>query len=89
MELTFDIIDYMGKKDDGIFVLINLNIDNVDFYEAIFYYKENLVALTVDEKFEELIGCEIEDFPGYNDLMVGILSRLLPYEEALNITNEI
>jgi hypothetical protein len=89
MELTFDIIDYMGKKDDGIFVLINLNIDNVDFYEAIFYYKENLVALTVDEKFEELIGCEIEDFPGYNDLMVGILSRLIPYEEALNITNEI
>jgi hypothetical protein len=89
MELTFDIIDYMGKKDDGIFVLINLNIDNVDFYEAIFYYKENLVALTTDEKFEELIGCEIEDFPGYNDLMVGILSRLLPYEEALNITNEI
>lgn len=89
MELTFDIIDYIGKKDDGIFVLINLNIDNVDFYEAIFYYKENLVALTPDEKFEELIGCEIEDFPGYNDLMVGILSRLLPYEEALNITNEI
>ena len=62
MELTFDIIEYIGRMDGGVFVLLNLNVDNTDFYDAVFYYKENTVALTVDEKFEELIGSQIEDF---------------------------
>lgn len=88
MELTFDIIEYMGKLDDGIFVLLNLNIDNTDFYDAVFYYKDNLVALTVDERFEKMIGTPIEDFSGYNQLMVGIISRVLPYKDAINIVND-
>lgn len=88
MELTFDIIEYMGKVDGGIFVLLNLNVDNTNFYDAIFYYKENTVALTPDEEFEKLIGSKIEDFKGYNDLMVAIIRRVLPYADALNIVNE-
>jgi hypothetical protein len=88
MELTFDIIEYMGKVDGGIFVLLNLNVDNTNFYDAIFYYKENMVALTPDEEFEKLIGSKIEDFRGYNDLMVAIIRRVLPYADALNIVNE-
>ena len=88
MELTFDIIEYMGKVDGGIFVLLNLNVDNTNFYDAIFYYKENLVALTPDEEFEKLIGSKIEDFKGYNELMVAIIGRVLPHSDALNIVNE-
>jgi hypothetical protein len=88
MELTFDIIEYMGKLDDGVFVLLNLNVNNTDFFDAVFYYKENLVALTVDEQFEKMIGTTIEDFPGYNELMTGIISRVIPYKDAINIVNE-
>lgn len=88
MELTFDIIEYMGKVDGGVFVLLNLNIDNNKFYDAVFYYKETTVALTVDEKFEELIGSQIEDFTGYNELMTGIIKRILPYNDAINIVND-
>lgn len=89
MELTFDIIEYMGKVDDGVFVLLNLNVDGKDFYDAIFYYKENTVALTVDEKFEELIGSQIEDFKNYNELMAAIIKRVLPYRDAINIVNDL
>jgi hypothetical protein len=88
MDLTFDIIEYMGKLDDGVFVLLNLNVDNTDFFDAVFYYKENIVALTVDENFEKMIGSSIEDFPGYNDLMIGIISKVLPYKDAINIVND-
>lgn len=88
MELTFDIIEYMGKVDGGVFVLLNLNVDNTNFYDAVFYYKENTVALTVDEKFEDLIGTSIEDFVGYNQLMTGIIKRVLPYKDAINIVND-
>jgi hypothetical protein len=88
MELTFDIIEYMGKMDGGVFVLLNLNVDNTNFYDAIFYYKENIVALTVDEKFEELIGQKIEDFSGYKDIMTAIIKRVLPYKDAINIVND-
>lgn len=88
MELTFDIIEYMGKLDDGVFVLLNLNVDNTDFFDAVFYYKENIVALTVDEKFEKMIGSSIEDFSGYNDLMIAIISKVLPYKDAINIVND-
>ena len=82
-----DIIEYMGQVDGGVFVLLSLNF-NGKFYEGVFYYKESTVALTVEQKLEDLLSCEIEDWPGYNDLMVSIIKKVLPYEQAKNIVND-
>lgn len=85
--IKFDIIDYLGQLDSGIFVLLNLQFDS-NSYEAIFYYKQTTVSLTPDEKLESLLGCQIEDYSEYQNLMMDIIKKLLPYEQALNIVND-
>lgn len=82
MEIKADILDYLGKVDDGIIVLLSLSCDG-DYYEGTFYYKENLIALTPDEKLEEKLESPIEDWEGYNDLVIEIIKKLVPYEEMI------
>lgn len=87
MEIGFDIVEYIGKLDDGIFVLLSLSCKD-NFYEAIFYYKQAKVALTPDERLEKIIGCPIEDWEGYPKLMLGIIERVVPYDEMIKIAND-
>lgn len=85
--MTIDILDYLGKHQDGIITLISLGYED-EFYEATFYYQKEMLALTTDEKLEEKLGCEIEDWDGYNELMFKILEKVVPYEQMINITND-
>jgi hypothetical protein len=86
-EINFDIIEYIGKLDDGIFVLMTLAYQE-QFYETIFYYKEAVVALTPDSKLEKKLGCQIEDWSGYSRLMLRIIEKIVPYDEMINIVND-
>ena len=79
--MTFDIIEYLGKFEDGALALISLNYEN-EYYDATFFYKEDFVTLTIDEKLEEIIG-EIEEWPGYNNLVLDIMKKVVPYEEII------
>lgn len=79
--MTFDIIEYLGKFEDGVLALISLNYEN-EYYDATFFYKEDFVTLTIDEKLEEIIG-EIEEWPGYNNLVLNIMKKVVPYEEII------
>ncbi len=85
--MEFDIIEYMGQVNGGIFVLLSLNFRG-KFYEAIFYYKEDFVTLSVDRDLENLIDSMIEDWPGYGDLMHNVYQKVLPYSEAKNIISD-
>lgn len=85
--MTVDVLDYIGKYEGGVFVLLSLGFEDL-FYEATFYYKENFVVLTVEEKLDEKLGCEIEDWSGYEQLMFDIIKRLVPYEEIINQVND-
>jgi hypothetical protein len=87
MEIKFDIIDYIGQLAGGIYVVLSLNY-NDNFYEGIFYYKENVVALSVEKTLEKKLNCEIEDWRGYNQLMLDILSKVVPYNQMINIAND-
>jgi hypothetical protein len=82
-DIKLDILDYLGKFEEGIFVVISIGYLD-DWYEAIFYYKDQLLALTPDEKFEEKIGVTIEDWDRYEELMFNILKRVVPYEQIIN-----
>lgn len=86
-EIKFDIVEYIGKLDDGIYVSLSLNY-NDEYYESVFFYKKELVALTVDEKLEDLLGCSIEDWSGYGSLMLKIVDRVVPYDEMINRIDE-
>ena len=82
MDIKVDIIDYLGKIDGGIIVLISLSYDG-EYYEGTFYYKENLIALTPDETLEEKLGSVIDDWEGYNELVLDIIKKLVPYDEMI------
>jgi len=88
MEIKSDILEYLGKVDEGIIVLLTLSYEE-EYYESTLYYKERLVALTPDEKLEEKLGCVIEDWEGYNDLMMDILRKVVPYDEMISRCDEI
>jgi hypothetical protein len=79
--MTFDIIEYLGKFEDGVLALISLNYEN-EYYDATFFYKENFVTLTIDEKLEEIIG-EVEEWPGYNNLVLELMKKVVPYDEII------
>lgn len=80
--MKFDIIEYFGKIDEGVLVIISLNY-NDNHYDSTFYYKESFVTLTIDEDLEELIGI-IEEWDGYNELILNIMSKVIPYNEIIN-----
>jgi len=88
MEIKADILEYLGKVDDGIIVLLSLSYDS-EYSECTLYYKDRLVALTPDDKLEQKLGSVIEDWDGYNDLMIDILKRVVPYEEMIGRVDEI
>ncbi len=85
--MNFDVIEYLGKFENGVLVLISLNYEN-EYYDATFFYKEDFVTLTINEDLEELIG-EIEKYPKYNNLVIEIMKQVVPYKEMINRLDEI
>ena len=85
--MNFDVIEYLGKFENGVLVLISLNYEN-EYYDATFFYKEDFVTLTINEDLEELIG-EIEKYPLYNNLVIEIMKQVVPYKEMINRLDEI
>jgi len=88
IEITADIVDYLGKYENGVLVLLSIGY-NGDFTEGTIYYSDQMVALTVDESIEEDLGTRIEFWPGYRDLLISILKRVVPYNEIINRLDEI
>ena len=88
MEIKADILDYLGKVDEGILVMLTLSYEG-EYYESTFYYKDRLVALTPDEKLEEKLGSVIEDWEGYTDLMLDIIKKVVPYDEMISRVDEV
>lgn len=81
--ISIDILDYLGKFENGVLTFISLGYEGV-FYDASFFYKENILALTPDEELEKKLGCVIEDWVGYRALMLDIVEKVIPYEEIIN-----
>ena len=77
MEVSVDVIDYMGTYGDGVLVLLAIGIDG-QYSEATFFYTETSLLLTVDESVEQAIGGPVEEWEGYRPILEEILSRLAP-----------
>jgi len=80
MVIKADIVDYMGKLEDGVLVLLSINCDGSFSEGTIFYSNENIL-LTIDQEIEDEIGSPIELWVGYKDLLISILDKLIPYDE--------
>ena len=88
MELKADVVDYMGKMENGVLVLLSINCGGKFTEGTIFYTPENFV-ITVSEEVEKAIGSPIEIWPGYVDFAAAILKKLIPCEELLTRMDEV
>jgi hypothetical protein len=88
MKIKADIVDYMGRYETGILVLINVGVDD-EFYEGTIFYSDKDIVLTVDNSIEEKLGSEIELWDGYKGLIESILSKLIPYDEISKRVDEV
>lgn len=82
------IIDYLGKLDFGVLVLISI-VYNQEYFEATFFYTEEQMVLTISEELEEKIGGDIKQDPEYPELLKEILKRLIPFNEIYNRLDDI
>ena len=86
--INIDIVDYMGKFKEGVFVMLSVNYNN-EFYEGTLFYTETDVRLTVDSRIEESLGCTIENWDGYMDLLEKTLRKCVPYSEIISRLDEV
>jgi len=85
--MKIDILEYLGKHEDGVIVLLTIFYDN-EYFDASFFYNKEFLALTPEEAFEGKIGSEVEDWDQYTDLIYSILDKIVPYEEIINIVSD-
>jgi hypothetical protein len=86
--MTADIIDYLGKYENGVLVLLSIGYKG-EFTEGTIYYSNEMLSLTVDESIEEDLGMKIEFWDGYRDLLISILKKVVPYNEIINRLDEV
>jgi len=88
MEIKSSVLDYLGKFEGGIMVLIALTCED-EYYEGVFFYTEESIVFSIDEKLEQKIGCKIEEWVGYAELLRGILKDIVPYNEMISRIDEV
>src|SRR5574343_528209 len=85
--IEFTVIDYLGKYTEdniyGIFVLLTLKYGD-SITEAICFYNDNMIDLTVDQELEVLLNSKIEDYSEYKSLLYDIAKSLVPFTEMVN-----
>lgn len=88
IKITADIVDYLGKYEDGVLILLSIGYKE-EYTEGTIYYSGKMLSLTVDESIEKDLGQPIEFFEGYRDLIISILKRAVPYNEIINRLDEV
>jgi PAS domain-containing protein len=80
--LKFDILDYLGKVEDAIFVSLTVAWSGV-YYDAVFCYRKDTLIITVDPKLEEIWGYPVEEWEGYSELLLDVMKKVVPYDEMI------
>jgi len=88
IKITADIVDYLGKYENGVIVLLSIGYKE-EYTEGTLYYSDKMLALTVDESIESDLGSPIELWSGYKDFLVSILKRVVPYNEIINRLDDV
>lgn len=88
MEIKADIIDYMGKYEGNIMVLLSLICDG-EYTEGTIVYNEKDILLTVQHSVEDKLGGPIEQWEGYKSLLESILSKLVPASELISRIDDV
>jgi hypothetical protein len=88
-KIKFSILDYLGKIELGVLVLLSFTYEE-KYYEGTFFYTDESILLTVDDLLEKELGVDnIENWEGYVDLIKSILKSIIPYQEVYSRMDEV
>jgi hypothetical protein len=88
MTIETSILDYMGKIEQSIFVLVSFVYNN-KYYEGIFVYTDEQIMLNVDDDLEEVLGCTIKQYKEYEDILRFLIKNVVPWSEMINRIDDI
>jgi hypothetical protein len=83
MKFSVSILEYLGKVDNAILVLLSI-IYNEKYYEATFLYNKEDILLTASEELEQDLGYKIIEDSDYIELLRNIIRKIVPYSELIN-----
>ena len=76
------ILEYLGKINGGILVLIGLMYEN-KVYECTYFYTDKDIVFTIPDELESIVG-DITKHPEYADIIREILKRIVPYSQMMD-----
>lgn len=88
MEIKVSILDYLGKIEKGILVLVSL-IYREKYYEGMFFYTDEQILLSVDDELEKAIGSKIEQHKDYKDILRYLIRNVVPWSEMITRIDEL
>ena len=80
------IVDYIGKYGHGVLVKIGL-IDGSKYYDAIFFYTENKMWITMDDDYVKENG-PIQEHEEYLDILNDLINKVDPHEKIYEQLDE-
>ena len=80
------IVDYIGKYGPGVLVKIGL-IDGSKYYDAIFFYTENKMWITMDHDYVKENG-PIQEHEEYLDILNDLINKVDPHEKIYEQLDE-
>lgn len=83
MKFTSMIIEYIGKIDKHIMVIVNVGFDN-NYYESTFIYDNDTFVFTASQELNNMLGHQIEEDEDYIPLMRDIYNKVVKYNEMFN-----
>jgi hypothetical protein len=78
-KIDVSIVEYLGKLDIGVLVLISL-VYRQTYFEGTFFYTDKDVVLTISEELEEIIG-DIKLHHSYQSIVKELIKKVVPYQE--------
>ena len=82
------VLEYLGKIENGILVLISIVYNDV-YYEATYFYTIDQLVLTVPENLEDEIGHKITEDEEYPNLIKNLIKKIIPHKEMYNKIDEV
>lgn len=82
LDLDIGIKDYVGRIGPGVTIILSV-IYKLKVYEAMYWYTDTHNILQFPDEIEEDLGCEIEKYEEYDNIMKYLFDEKSNYKETV------
>ena len=86
-DFQFSVVEYLGKLENGVLVIIGINYKK-GYFEGTFFYTDKDMVFTISDDLKSVVG-EIKDHPQYLEFIRKILRLVVPYNEIYNSIDQV